>query len=57
MGGGREGGGLITVDVLLCLQVDGPVTQWRRFSVGRGGGTHKRKFTLFTTRDTYNSTH
>ena len=24
---------------------------------GGGGGTHKRKFTLFTTRDTYNSTH
>ena len=25
--------------------------------VGGGGVTHKRKFTLFTTRDTYNSTH
>ena len=24
---------------------------------GEGGGTRKRKFILFTTRDTYNSTH
>ena len=51
-GGGGGGGGLITADVLFCLRVHGPVTQW-----GGGGGTHKRKFTLFTTRDTYNSTH
>ena len=34
-----EGGGLITADVLFCLQVHGPVTQWGRFSVGRGGGS------------------
>ena len=27
------------------------------FSGEGGGGTRKRKFTLFTTRDTYNSTH
>ena len=34
---------------------NGPVSQWGRFSVGGGG--LKRKFTVFTTRDTYNSTH
>ena len=32
------GGGLITADVLFCLRVHGPVTQWGRFSVGRWGG-------------------
>ena len=32
------GGGLITADVLFCLQVHGPVTQWGRFSVGKGRG-------------------
>ena len=32
------GGGLIAADVLFCLQVQRPVTQWGCFSVGRGGG-------------------
>ena len=44
------------LDVLFCLQGNGPVTQWGRFSVG-GGEAHKRKCTVITTRDTYNSTH
>ena len=34
------GGGLITADVLICLQVHGPVTQW-------GGGALIRKNLLY----------
>ena len=36
------------------LLLSGDAVQW---GGGGGGVTHKRKFTLFTTRDTYNSTH
>ena len=31
------GGGLITADVLFCLQGNRLVTQWGRFSFGGGG--------------------
>ena len=36
-------GGLIT-GWIVCLQGNGPVTQWGRFSVGGGGKGQKRKF-------------
>ena len=49
-----RGGGLIAGCIVFFLQGNGPVTKWGHFSVG--GEAHKRKFTVFTTRDTYNST-
>ena len=49
------GGGLITGCIVLFTG------KWDGNSVGLlfswAGEAHKRKFTLFTTRDTYNSTH
>ena len=47
-------GGLLP-DVLFCLQGNGPITGGGTFQLGGKG--HKRKFTVFITRDTYNSTH
>ena len=48
-------GGLLP-DVLFCLQGNGPITGGGAL-FSWGGKGHKRKFTVFITRDTYNSTH
>lgn len=54
-GGGLISGGLLP-DVLFCLQGNGPITGGGAL-FSWGGKGHKRKFTVFITRDTYNSTH
>ena len=53
------GGELITGCIVLFTGKWAGNSVGALFSWGRGGGgeAHKRKFTVFTTRDTYNSTH
>ena len=49
------GGGLITGCIVLFTGKSAGNSVGALFSCG--GAAHKRKFTVFTTRDTYNSTH